>query len=125
VYKNQPKEKNPLEGKKLKFVQDESEKENADGVKGHLEAISESDTKRSIYDKIWKRIIDIVLSFCGLVILSPILVILTTLILIDDPCPVLFTQKRIGCNKQYFKLHNVLERVREVESASYVGEIAA
>ena len=105
VYKDNIKEKNPLEGKKVKFIPDESEKENADGIKGHLEAISETDTKRSIYDKILKRIIDIVLSFCGLVILSPILLILTILIVIDDPGPVLFTQKRIGRNKQYFKLH--------------------
>ena len=35
VYKNQPEQKNPMEGKKVVFVADENDKENADGVKGH------------------------------------------------------------------------------------------
>ena len=40
-----------------------------------------------------------------MVILSPVFLFLTVWILIDDPGPVLFTQKRIGKDKQYFKLH--------------------
>ena len=52
-----------------------------------------------------KRIIDIGLSFGGLVLLSPIYAIIALAIIIDDPGPVLFTQKRIGKNKEYFKLH--------------------
>ena len=42
VYKNQPEQKNPLEGKKVIFVENENEPENADGVRGHLEAVGES-----------------------------------------------------------------------------------
>lgn len=72
---------------------------------GHLEAVGESEYKPGIYDKYIKRVIDIILSFGGLVILSPIFVFITVAIVIDDPGPVLFTQKRIGQNKQYFKLH--------------------
>ena len=32
VYHNKPEEKNPMEGKKVRFVEDAAEKENADGV---------------------------------------------------------------------------------------------
>ena len=58
-----------------------------------------------MYCKFLKRLIDIVISFFGLVILSPIFAILALLIIIDDPGPVLFTQKRVGINKTFFKLH--------------------
>ncbi len=105
VYKNKPQEMNPLQGKVVKFVPNDSEKENADGVKGHLEAVGDSNHKAGIYERFIKRIFDAILSFGGLVILSPIFLFLTIWILIDDPGPVLFTQKRMGKNKQYFKLH--------------------
>lgn len=105
VYKNEPEQWNPMQGKYVRFVEDENEKENADGVRGHLEAISPSNHKAGVYEKCIKRALDIVLSFCGLVILSPVFLFLTIWILIDDPGPVLFTQKRIGRDKQYFKLH--------------------
>ena len=36
VYENSPEEKNPMEGKKVIFVESEEDEENADGVKGHL-----------------------------------------------------------------------------------------
>ncbi len=58
-----------------------------------------------MYCKFLKRFIDIVISFFGLVILSPVFAILALLIIIDDPGPVLFTQKRVGINKTFFKLH--------------------
>jgi O-antigen biosynthesis protein WbqP len=105
IYKNVPSEKNPMEGKKVRFVENENEKENADGMRGHLEAVGEADGKRSFYDRFIKRVIDVVLSFCGLVVLSPVFLVLSLWIIIDDPGPVLFTQKRVGKNKQYFKLH--------------------
>ena len=105
VYKNQPEEKNPMEGKKVVFVENPDEKENADGVRGHLEAVGETHHKAGFYEAVFKRLCDIVLSFCGLVILSPVFLILSLWVLIDDPGPVLFTQKRVGKNKQYFRLH--------------------
>ena len=80
-------------------------KKNADGVRGHLEAIGESSYHPGFYEKYMKRPIDIVLSFLGLIILSPVFIIISLAIVIEDPGPVLFTQKRIGQNKQYFKLH--------------------
>lgn len=58
-----------------------------------------------MYSKFLKRTIDVILSFLGLIILSPIFAILALLIVIDDPGPVFFTQKRVGLNKTFFKLH--------------------
>lgn len=105
VYEKEPEQKNPLEGKKVIFVKNEEEPENADGERGHLEAIGESDHVPGIYERYIKRGIDIALSFGGLLALSPLLLGISIAIVIDDPGPVLFTQKRLGQNKKYFKLH--------------------
>lgn len=105
VYQNEAEQQNPFEGKKVVFVEDENDAENADGVRGHLEAVGDSDYHPGFYDKYMKRGIDIILSFGGLVVLSPIYLVIAVAIIIDDPGPVLFTQKRLGQNKQYFKLH--------------------
>ena len=105
VYENEPDQKNPFEGKKVVFVEDETDKENADGVKGHLEAVDFSDYRPGMYDRYMKRAMDIALSFGGLVVLSPVYAAIALAIKIEDPGPVLFTQKRMGQNKQYFKLH--------------------
>lgn len=105
IYENEPEQKNELEGKRVIFVEDENYKENADGVRGYLKEIGESNYKSSFYDKYVKRSIDVVLSFGGLVILSPVMATIALAIKMEDPGPVLFTQKRMGQNKQYFKLH--------------------
>lgn len=105
VYASQPEQKNPLEGKRVVFVADESEKENADGVRGHLQPIGDSVPKKSFYADVLKRVFDAVFSFGGLLVLSPLFLALSLAVVIDDPGPVLFTQKRLGKNKQYFKLH--------------------
>lgn len=105
VYFNEPEEKNPMEGKRVVFVRDERDEENADGVRGHLEIVGETKHNPGLYERYVKRMIDIILSFFGLVILSPVFAVIILAIKIDDPGPVLFTQKRVGKNKQYFKLH--------------------
>lgn len=104
-YQDKPEEQNPLQGKMVRFVVDENEKENADGVRGHLESIGPAEPYNSFYDRVVKRTIDVVLSFGGLVILSPIYLMLSIAIMIDDPGPIFFAQKRVGRNKQYFRLH--------------------
>ncbi|MEG2700444.1 MAG: sugar transferase, partial [Hungatella sp.] len=57
-----------------------------------------------IYRCIVKRIIDIVLSALGLIVLFPVFLLLTIAIKIDDPGPVLFKQKRVGIHKTYFEI---------------------
>lgn len=51
-----------MEGKKVVFVENEEEPANADGVRGHLEAIGDADHRAGIYEKVVKRLFDIVLS---------------------------------------------------------------
>lgn len=97
--------KNPFEGKKVIFVENEEDPENADGVRGHLEPVSASAYTPSFYDKYVKRGLDIVLSFGGIVALCPILLGIAAAIKIDDPGPVFFTQKRLGQNKKYFRVY--------------------
>ena len=57
-----------------------------------------------MYEKYVKRIIDIVLSFVGLVLLSPLLLIIALLIKLDSKGPVLFKQKRVAKGKAYFSI---------------------
>lgn len=97
--------KNAFEGKKVIFVENEEDPENADGVRGHLEPVSASAYTPSFYDKYVKRGLDIVLSFGGIVALSPLLLGIAVAIKIDDPGPVFFTQKRLGQNKKYFRVY--------------------
>lgn len=74
-------------------------------MKGHLEVVGEEKYNPGFYDKYIKRGLDIFLSFGGLVVLSPIMGTIALAIKMEDPGPVLFTQKRIGQNKKYFKIH--------------------
>lgn len=105
IYEDDKEQKNPFEGKKVVLIEDENDKENADGVKGHLEAVGKSEHNPSFYEKRIKRAIDVVLSFGGLVVLSPTFAAIALAIKIEDPGSVLFIQKRVGQNKKYFKLH--------------------
>ena len=98
-------DRNPMEGKKVVFVRDVNDKENADGVRGHLKAVGNSNYSPGIYETSIKRLLDVVLSGVGLVALSPVYLIISVAIKADDPGPVLFTQKRVGKNKRYFNLH--------------------
>lgn len=104
-YQNDPEQMNPMESKHVIFINNDQEQENADGVRGHLEAIGDSTYKPSSYEKYLKRLLDIIGSFLGLILLSPIFLVISLWIVIDDPGPVIFTQKRLGKNKRYFKLH--------------------
>lgn len=105
TYENDKEQKNPFEGKKVVLIEDENDKENVDGVKGHLEATGDSDYNPGFYERRIKRAIDVVLSFGGLVVLSPVFAVIALAIKIENPGPVFFTQKRVGQNKRYFKLH--------------------
>lgn len=55
-----------------------------------------------MYKHFFKRLIDIVLSFIGIVVFLPIWVLLVLAIVIDNPGPVFFTQKRVGLHKKLF-----------------------
>ena len=58
-----------------------------------------------MYIRYIKRILDIVLSFVGLILSSWLFLIIIAAIEIDDPGPVIFTQKRVGIRKKHFNLY--------------------
>jgi len=51
-----------------------------------------------------KRAVDFLLALFGLIVLSPVFIILAVLIKIDSKGSVLFKQKRVGKNKKYFEI---------------------
>ncbi len=57
-----------------------------------------------MYNKVFKRLIDIVLSGCGILVLAPVYLIVAIAIKIDDPGPVFFRQKRVGIHKTHFSI---------------------
>jgi O-antigen biosynthesis protein WbqP len=52
----------------------------------------------------FKRVIDIFFSLIGLIVLSPIYLLIILAIKLDSEGPVLFKQKRIGLNKEHFHI---------------------
>ena len=57
-----------------------------------------------MYTHFFKRLIDIVQSFIGIIVLGIPMLIIAAAIKHEDPGPALFRQKRIGKNKKYFML---------------------
>ncbi len=58
-----------------------------------------------MYERVIKRLIDIVLSVVGLICLSWLFLIIAIAIKADNPGPVFFAQKRVGKDKKYFNLY--------------------
>ncbi|MEH7159005.1 sugar transferase [Neobacillus drentensis] len=52
----------------------------------------------------FKRLIDIILSLLGLIVLSPVYLLLIIAIKLDSKGPVLFKQKRVGLKKSHFNI---------------------
>ena len=57
-----------------------------------------------MYQKGIKRLLAVVLSACGLLVLSPLLLLLCLAIKLDSPGPIFFRQKRVGIHKSYFNI---------------------
>lgn len=57
-----------------------------------------------MYNKFFKRFIDILLSAIGLLVLSPVLLVIAVAIKLDSKGPVLFKQKRVAKGKEHFQI---------------------
>ncbi|BCA85002.1 UDP-phosphate galactose phosphotransferase [Enterococcus saigonensis] len=57
-----------------------------------------------MYQNSIKRVVDFILALMGIIILSPILLILCIAIKIDSRGPIIFKQKRVGLNKSHFNI---------------------
>lgn len=58
-----------------------------------------------MYKHCLKRVIDFILSLLGLIILSPVLLIIAIAIKLDSKGPVFFKQKRVGIHKSFFNIY--------------------
>ena len=65
-----------------------------------------------------KRLFDFTFSVLGLTILSPVLIILSLLIIITSPGPVLYNQKRIGKQGRLFTLYKFRTMVNDADTMS-------
>ncbi|WP_105123118.1 sugar transferase [Streptococcus suis] len=61
--------------------------------------------KMGLYEKYFKRLLDIILSFLAIIILSPIILIVCILVYFKLGSPVIFTQERPGKNEKIFKMY--------------------
>lgn len=57
-----------------------------------------------MYRKYGKRMLDILLSGCGIIVLLPVYALIALAIWVDDPGPVFFRQKRVGIHKTHFPI---------------------
>lgn len=82
----------------------------------HEERITlhEDDLKMELYYFL-KRAIDISGAFLGLVVLSPIILIISILIKLDSKGPILFSQNRVGKDKKVFKMYKFRSMVVNAE----------
>lgn len=79
-----------------------------------LEIESESSMEFSLYEVI-KRLIDIACSFLGVIVLSPLFIIIAIIIKITSKGPVFFSQKRVGKNGKEFNMYKFRSMVVNAE----------
>lgn len=72
--------------------------------------------KKTIYQKYIKRLLDIVLSLFAIIILSPLLLILYTLVRFKLGSPAIFTQERPGKDEKIFKLYKFRSMTNQKDS---------
>lgn len=77
--------------------------------------IIQIERKESTLYKVSKRALDVIASFLGLVILSPILLIVAILIKLESKGPAIFAQSRIGLNGKEFKMYKFRSMVQNAE----------
>lgn len=65
--------------------------------------------------KFFKRVIDVVCSLVGLLVLSPVLIIISILIKLESDGPIIFSQDRIGYRGQKFKMYKFRSMVVNAE----------
>lgn len=79
-----------------------------------LEIESESSIEFSLYEVI-KRLIDVFCSFLGVLVLSPLFIIVAIIIKITSKGPVFFSQKRVGKNGKEFNMYKFRSMVVNAE----------
>ena len=78
------------------------------------EIVKSYNNEKVLYS-IVKRSLDIIASLVGLILLSPIILIVAILIKLESKGPIVFSQKRIGLNKREFKMYKFRSMVQNAE----------
>ena len=79
-----------------------------------MSEVIENERSNTLYEVI-KRIIDIVASFIGLILLSPLILIVSILIKLESKGEVIFKQKRVGLNGKEFYMYKFRSMVINAE----------
>ena len=66
--------------------------------------------RQSIIYIIVKRMIDIIMSICGIIVLSPIYIVTAMAIKLESKGPIIFKQRRVGKNSKVFYIYNFIFR---------------
>lgn len=61
--------------------------------------------KKGLYEKFFKRFLDIILSFLAIILLSPIILMVSILVYFKLGSPVFFAQERPGKDEKIFKMY--------------------
>ncbi|MBB6624113.1 sugar transferase [Clostridium gasigenes] len=77
-----------------------------------VEVIVESENKLYLFSK---RTLDIIASLIGLIMLSPLILVVGILIRIESKGPIIFSQKRIGLNGKKFQMYKFRSMVPNAE----------
>lgn len=76
-------------------------------LSGEEENIGSRTDRKTFYEKYVKRVLDVSISFCGLIVLSPVIAVSSAIVFLEDPGNVIFKQKRVGIHKTYFQIHKL------------------
>lgn len=82
-------------------------------------------TSSSLQEKFYnffKRIFDIILSTVAIILLSPIFIVVSIIIVVDDGMPILFKQKRVGKDGKLFvmyKFRSMKNLIKQTGNSSY------
>ena len=88
-----------------KLAEKNREPESIDSKNPYLSKKPEDKGPKGFYVKYGKRMIDKGISFLGLVTLAPLYGLISLAVYLDDPGPVIFTQKRVGKGKHFIEVH--------------------
>ena len=83
-----------------------------------IERLTKGEIVRNKDSKIYlfvKRLIDVFGSLSGLIILSPVIIIVSLLIKLDSKGPIIFSQERVGLNGKKFKMYKFRSMIVNAE----------
>ena len=105
---------------------DRSKDTDLDGLLRELASRTHGNKRKSLRLRAWKctvrasyaikRLIDIVGSGIGLMLLSPVYAAIAIAVKLSSPGPVIFSQVRVGCNGRHFKFYKFRSMRQDAES---------